>query len=157
MPFSESPKPLRLDSSAASADRTLPALLARPDGAPCYHGFPLVPETASDGWCFGAITEYEKEQGCEWGDAFVVAPDGTRAGLVWDVGQDALCEITPPDAERWGIYHLFFTAPIRTTADFADRFGAVLPALQAIHSHVGAHGSSGVAKCPPEPDWDAEE
>jgi hypothetical protein len=37
----------------------LPAFLARPADAPAYHGFLLVPETLTEGWCFGSISRFE--------------------------------------------------------------------------------------------------
>ncbi len=50
-----------------------------------YYG-PFVPETLIDGWCYGAITEFlepDNPCGCDSGDGFVVAPDGSYCGLVW--------------------------------------------------------------------------
>ncbi|MBI5801660.1 MAG: 3-deoxy-8-phosphooctulonate synthase [Verrucomicrobia bacterium] len=130
------PKSLKLDENAKSADESLPAFLARPDDAPVYHGFPLVPETTTDGWCLGAITEYADPSGCESGDAFVVAPDGSRAGLVWDVGEGELMVICPPDNGRWGVFQVWFPKPTRDTADLVDCFRAILPALkQAFSEH----------------------
>ena len=80
-------KRLVLDGNAASAPVDQPAFLSKPLGAPVYHGFPLIPETSIDGWLYGAITEFADASGCSEGDGFVQAPDGTRAGLVWDVGE----------------------------------------------------------------------
>ena len=62
--------------------------MAPPPGAEAYHGFPLVGQTRQGGWCLGAITdpfEADTPEGCTIGDLFVEAPDGRRAGLVWDV------------------------------------------------------------------------
>ncbi len=97
---------LALDAKATTADGTLPAFLSKPEGAPVYHGFPIIEKTCTDGWCFGAITDYEDLDGCDSGDGFVVAPDGSRAGLVWDVGDGELAQIIPPDEERWGVYQI---------------------------------------------------
>ncbi len=75
--------PIASDSNAKSADPGLPAFLARPDGTPVYHGFVVVEESETDGWRYGAITAFEGvENECE-GDGFVIAPDGSRAGIVW--------------------------------------------------------------------------
>src|SRR5207247_11194706 len=102
--FDLKPRQLMLDETARLADPELPAFLAKPAGAPAYHGFPLVPETMTDGWCLGTITEYIDVDGCDSGDAYVVAPDGSRAGLVWDVGDGELTQISSPDESRWGVY-----------------------------------------------------
>lgn len=74
---------------------------------PVYHGFPLLEATRSeDGWCFGAITKFEAAEGVETGDAFVEAPDGTRAGIVWGVGDGKISQVLPPEPARWGVYAL---------------------------------------------------
>lgn len=127
-------KSLRLDNQAKSAVTNLPAFLARPDDAPIYHGFPIVPESITDGWAFGTITEYEEPEGCEYGDAFVVAPDGSRAGLVWSVSDFPIHEVCAPDAHRWGVYEVTFQKPIRTTADFVECCHRLLPELKKIHA-----------------------
>ena len=130
---------LKLDEQAASASPGLPAFLAPPEGALVYHGFPIIRETLTDGWCFGAITEYADAGGCDSGDGFVVAPDGSRAGLVWDVGQGEIAQISPPDAGRWGVYQVWFPKPIRTTDDLVQCFRAVLPQLQRMHATIRNH------------------
>ena len=132
-------KSLKLDDTAAPASPELPAFLSRPEGAPIYHGFPIVPETLTDGWCFGAITEYASADGCNSGDAFVVAPDGSRAGLVWEVGEGEPSEILKPDDLRWGVYAICFPRAIRTTDDLVACFRAVLPRLQKIYEKVRNH------------------
>ena len=90
----------------------------------------------TDGWCFGTITEYADPKGCDFGDAFVVAPNGSRAGLVWEVGEDEPSEILPPDEKRWGVYQIWFSRPIRTTDDLVACFREVLPQLQRIYERV---------------------
>ena len=41
------------------------------------------------GFTFGKITDFERET-CDEGDAFVVAPDNSRAGLVWEITDKTL-------------------------------------------------------------------
>jgi hypothetical protein len=134
-------KGLVTDPAARSSEVGLPAFLARPSGTPVYYGFPLVEETRTNGWCYGAITQFEEARGCEAGDGFVVAPDGSRAGLVWSVGTfptEAICE---PDGGRWGVYSIAFPQPVRNVDDIVACFRAVLPELKAIHARV--RGGSG--------------
>ncbi len=69
---------LNPDPTAKCADPSKPA------GSPVYHGFVVVPETFIDGWVLGEITPFLDEEN---GDGFVVAPDGSQAGLVWEVGE----------------------------------------------------------------------
>lgn len=128
--------PLRLDPSAWSADPALPAFLSRPAGASVYHGFPLIEETRTDGWCYGSITSFDDPEGCDAGDGFVVAPDGSRAGLVWSVGAFATQRVCEPTAERWGVYEIAFPYRIRTVADLVGCFRTVLPELQALHAEL---------------------
>ena len=104
---------------------------------PVYHGFVIVPETCTDGWCLGTISAFEDPDGCDGGDAFVVAPDGSRADLIWQVGTEPLEEILPPDAERWGVYAISFPHVTRTTADLVAAFRTVLPQLKAKYAELG--------------------
>jgi hypothetical protein len=127
-------KPLRLDQSARSASPDLPAFLSRPPGAPVYHGFPIVEASRIDGWAFGTISDYEDPAGCEWGDAFVVAPDGTRAGIIWQVDNFEPQEVCVPDRERWGVYGFAYPTAIRTTADFVRMCHSFLPELRRRHA-----------------------
>ena len=133
---SDSSRPLKLDETAQSASPDLPAFLSRPEGAPVYHGFPIVEATCTDGWCFGAITSFDDADGCDSGDGYVVAPDGSRAGLVWDVGCEPTQEILPPDEERWGVYAVWFPRVITCVDDLIFNFRAVLPDFKAIHQRV---------------------
>ena len=98
--------PLTSDPDALSADPGLPAFIARPDGAPVYHGFPVLEDVEVDGFTLGLISDSLSTQS-SWGDAFVVAPDGRRAGLVWEAGPDRRFEmIMKPDAGRWGVFRV---------------------------------------------------
>ena len=132
--------PIRTDPNAESADPRLPAFLARPEGAPVYHGFPVVEETATDGWRYGAITAFDGPVSREAGDGFVVAPDNSRAGLVWSVGNfptEVLCEPTP---DRWGVYSIAFPRAVRSIEDIVACFRHVLPELQSIYARI--HGQA---------------
>jgi hypothetical protein len=132
-------RPLRLDPNACSASTDLPAFLARPVDPPVYHGFPFVEESRTDDWVFGTITDYENPEGCNEGDAFVVAPDGIRAGIVWQVGTFEMQEILPPDEKRWDVYGIAFPKAICTTADFVQSCREVLPLLKQIHAKVNTN------------------
>src|SRR2546426_1454543 len=123
-------KELLLDPAAESATPGKPAFLAKPPGAPVYHGFPLVPETMLDGWCYGAITKFADPKGCLSGDGYVQAPDGSRAGLVWEVGEGEFSEICPPSLGRWGVYAVWFPRPIRGVDDLRNCFAHILPQLR---------------------------
>ena len=129
-------EPLLTDPEAASDSPGLPAFLARPEGAPVYHGFPIIEETMTDGWRYGAITSFAKPGGCEAGDGFVIAPDGTRAGLVWSVGVFPTEEVCAPTSDRWGVYSIAFPHTVSDVADLVDCFRAVLSELKALHARI---------------------
>jgi hypothetical protein len=125
-----------VDPAAQSADPNLPAFIARPAGSPVYYGFPLLPEAETDGWCLGAITNFTDPEGVDWGDAFVVAPDGSRAGLIWHIGSEPIREVLPPSPGRWGVYDVGFAGPVRDVHDLIREFRAVLPKLVEIHARI---------------------
>ncbi len=64
------------------------------------------------------------------GDGFVIAPDGSRAGIAWATDTDEFDEILPPDVERWGVYGVRFPRPVSSVSDLIENFRAVLPLLQ---------------------------
>jgi hypothetical protein len=116
-------KKILYDPEASSADRTLPGFIARPSGAPAYHGFLIVPETVTDGWAYGAITLFEADEPQTEGDGFVVAPDGSRAGIVWD-------------EQRWGVYGVRFPYPVSCANDLVLNFRAILPKLKERYAAI---------------------
>ena len=107
-------RPLAVDFTAQSASTEVPGFLARPSDAPVYHGFRLLNDVAVDGFVLGMITDFEAAESSE-GDAFVVAPDNRRAGLVWEIGNDQqFAEVCPLERDRWGVWAVSF--PFRMTA-----------------------------------------
>jgi hypothetical protein len=60
---SEPPKgrPLALDPLGESASQTEPAFIARPAGAPVYHGFEVLSDVVVGGFTFGKITDFDVE------------------------------------------------------------------------------------------------
>lgn len=96
---------LMLDLRAETADSSRPAFMAPPEGAPPFHGFAVLDDVCVEGFCWGGITDFERDPGRESGDAFIVAPDGSRAGLEWRVDDETwLLEMSPPNERRWGVY-----------------------------------------------------
>lgn len=97
-------KPVAIDHNAMSASPTEPAFVAPPKGAPVYHGFVVLEDVSVEGFTFGAITDFDAEP-CDVGDAFIVAPDGSRAGLVWEVSETQYFEeVRPFEPSRWGVW-----------------------------------------------------
>jgi hypothetical protein len=164
--------PVAFDSEAASADPELPGFIARPPGSPVYHGFPILADVTVDGFQLGVISDFEAEDNPTGGDAFVVAPDGSRAGLVWQRAPRPYArEVLPLEPDRWGVWAVGFPYPMQTRTDARRNLAAVLPLLQEQWERwrlrpaaAWEHGSSGVAAMmqhwsvfgtaysPPEPD-----
>jgi hypothetical protein len=83
-----------------------------------------------EGFRLGVVTEFGPGND-DAGDAFVMAPDGSRAGLVWEVGKaPAVSEVLGFEAERWGVWAVTFPYPMRTEADARRNLAAVAPELR---------------------------
>lgn len=102
-----------------------------------YDGFPLVEETRTDGWCYSAITEFNEPEchpnGCESGNGYVVAPDGSRIGLVWSTGTFA-AKWVQLDEQTPGSFEVAFPKPVRNLHDLVECFKSIVPQLQIIHN-----------------------
>lgn len=122
-------RPIAMDPNAVSADSEAPAFIARPAGAPVYYGFVVLEDVEVDGFVLGKISDFEAEP-MDYGDAFVIAPDGRRAGLVWEIGDVRLEQVMPPDASRWGVWAVWFPHPMRTRDDARLNLAAIVPLLR---------------------------
>jgi hypothetical protein len=127
-------RPVAFDNAADTANEGLPGFLAKPAGAPAYHGFQILDDVVVDGFTLGLITDFESEGATE-GDAFVIAPDNSRAGLVWATpggpeDKPRLDELCPIEKERWGVWEVFFPFPMANREDARRNLRAVLPLLR---------------------------
>jgi hypothetical protein len=128
--FLSNGKPLVLDPNAVSASPDAPAFVAPPKGAPAYYGFPILDDVAAEGFRLGLITALEDEPS-DWGDAFIVAPDDSRAGLVWEAGESSLVqEIRAPEPRRWGVWGVSFPHPMISHENARKNLAFVLPLLK---------------------------
>ncbi len=124
---------LRTDDAAPSADPKLPAFIAKPQNAPVYHGFALLENSEHEGFVFGTITEPNGAEPAEWGDAFVVAPNGSRAGIVWQIGEGEPSVVCEPSEGRWGVYSFYFKGPISSEAELVAHLRPTVPILKAYY------------------------
>ncbi len=123
-------RPLALDPFAKSGSQTEPAFVARPAGAPVYHGFEVLSDVVVGGFTFGEISDFEI-QTCNEGDAFVIAPDNSRAGLVWEVSDKPYFqEISPLEAERWGVWDVSFPNAMTSRENARKNLECILPELK---------------------------
>jgi hypothetical protein len=124
--------PLRLDEAAESADPDKPAFLARPAGAPVYHGFPILDDVEVDGFRLGMISDWEAEPS-EWGDAFLVAPDDSRCGLIWEVTDEPYVSAesrVPAGETRWGVWNVGFPYRMDSRENARRNIGFLLEELR---------------------------
>ena len=123
-------RPLAIDPSATSMSETEPAFITRPLGAPVYHGFQVLSDVVVEGFTFGKITDFEAEPS-DSGDAFIIAPDNSRAGLVWEVS-DKHCfqEVCPIERERWGVWAVSFSHPMTDRQNVRRNLETILPQLK---------------------------
>lgn len=117
-----------VDPVARSASESLPAFLTPPPGAPPYHGFRLLESVESNGLRLGIVSELSDD---DYGDAFVVAPDDSRAGLVWSVGKsERVVEVAPPDDRRLGVWELDLPRPMSSLENARENLAVVVSRLR---------------------------
>ena len=123
-------RPIAFDPSAASASPTEPGFIARPKGAPVYHGFQILNDVVVQGFTLGKITDFESVE-CDEGDSFVVAPDNSRCGLVWEVSDKSYFEeVRPLEPERWGVWGVSFPHAMTNRENARKNLELILPRLQ---------------------------
>lgn len=123
-------RPLAIDATARSASPTEPAFISPPAGAPVYYGFIVLDDVRVDGFTLGKITDFEVEQ-CKEGDAFVIAHDGSRAGLVWEVSDKPYFEeVMPVETGRWGVWGVGFHLPMNSRENARRNLESILPELK---------------------------
>jgi hypothetical protein len=63
----------------------------------------------------------------------VVAPNGSRAGIVWQIGAGEPSIVSEPSEGRWGVYGFWFKGPVTTDEELLRHLHSVLPALKAYY------------------------
>ena len=122
--------PVALDPKAVNSNSGEPPFIAPPPGAPAYYGFAVLEDVNVEGFTLGAITDFEAES-CDYGDAFVVAPDNSRCGLVWDVSlEDSLETVIAPEPNRWGVWAVSFPHPMNSRENARRNLEHILPRLK---------------------------
>ena len=121
---------IAFDPSAESASPNEPAFIAPPKGAPVYHGFQSLSDVVVQGFTLGKITDFESEQ-CDEGDSFVIAPDNSRCGLVWEVTDRSFFqEVCPLEPGRWGVWGVSLPYPMTNRENARKNLESILPQLQ---------------------------
>lgn len=123
-------RPIAVDPKATSASASEPAFIARPAGEPVYYVFQVLDDVVVQGFTLGKITDFEAEP-CQEGDAFVVGPDNSRAGLVWEVTDSvSVSQISPPEVDRWGVWAVSFPYPMNSRENARRNLEIIIPALK---------------------------
>jgi hypothetical protein len=83
----------------------------------------------STGSYLGEITPFAGE---EAGDAYVLAPGGSPAGLVWELGEGYSLEGTSyvDGSGRWGVFDVVFARPFATPEDFTTNLAGIVVRLR---------------------------
>jgi len=90
----------------------------------------VLSDVAVEGFTLGAITDFETQGSIE-GDGFVVAPDDSRAGLVWQISNEQkLEEICPMTVDRWGVWEVSFPFEMTSRDNARMNLEAILPKLK---------------------------
>lgn len=102
---------------------------------PNFESYPLIPETERDGFTYGAITLIGADP--ERGAGFLQAPDGSRAGIHWELSDSPfIARVEGPDGLGWGIYRVGFTRPVLSVADLVVNLEPHLPKFRILHARL---------------------
>lgn len=74
-----------------------------------YFGSSVVPGVDVDGWRLGLYTgpDLDSDDPVDAGDAYLVAPDGRRCGIVWSIQQPTFFVILLGDqGDRFGVFEV---------------------------------------------------
>jgi len=128
--FKPEGRPLALDPDAVSAKTDLPAFIAKPEDAPVYYGFVVLDDVVVEGFKLGKISDFEAEP-MNHGDGFVIAPDDSRCGLVWEVTNDSYFqEVRAQEPSRWGVWGVSFPYPMNCRQNARRNLELILPKLK---------------------------
>jgi hypothetical protein len=95
---------------------------------PVYHGFSLLEGLEVEGFMLGKIGDFA---GVTHGEAFVIAPDGSRAGILWEISTQSYFEnVFPIEFNRWGVWAVSFPHLMKSSEDARRNFAAIVPVLK---------------------------
>lgn len=84
------------------------------------------PSAQVDGFEMGMFVSYG-----DCGDAWVKAPDGAVATLIWETGEPPYFEVSiEPNEARWGTYAVQLPLPLTSNGEAAAYLAALLPDLR---------------------------
>jgi hypothetical protein len=123
-------RPIAADPNAPSTEPGVPAFIAKLQGAPVYFGFAVLEDVVVEGFTLGEIADFEAEP-TDYGDSFVIAPDGSRCGLVWEVTDSSYFQqVISPEMGRWGVWGVSFPFPMDSRTNARRNLESILPKLK---------------------------
>jgi hypothetical protein len=91
-----------------------------------------------EGFELGMFASYD-----DCGDAWVRAPDGSEATLIWETGDPAYFQVSiEPNESRWGTYAVQLPLPLTSDEEAASYLDGLLPELRPGGKHGGADGQT---------------
>lgn len=112
----------------------------------------VYPKAKIDGFELGMFVSYG-----DCGDAWVEAPDGRIAGLIWETGsQRRFTTAIEPDERRWGTFAVALPLPLTTDSEAEEYLRALLPELRARWEATVARASLAIAQLEWWPDYGNE-
>ena len=102
------------------------------------HSHPVLPETAVDGFVYGAVTPLGEPATA--GAGFLRGPDGSRCGLRWEMADSPyIMKLDGPGSDHWGVFQVGFTTPVHTAADLKRNLEALIPKLKILYARARIH------------------
>lgn len=88
-----------------------------------------------DGFRFISVTLGEST-----GSGHLEGPDGSRAGIQWEVGDSPyIMRLEGPAADHWGVYRVGFTRPVLSPADLRANLNPLIQKFQVIYARLRVH------------------
>lgn len=102
---------------------------------PAYNEYPVLAGTDMAGFAYGSILPLEESR--VRGAGFLQGPDGSRAGLQWELADTPfIMKVEGPDAHGWGIYRVGFTRPVDSVSDLTANLHDLLPRLRILYARM---------------------
>lgn len=91
------------------------------------------------GFVFDVVTPLD--QGRETGAGFLQGPDGSKAGVQWELVESPyIMRLEGPVEGSWGLYRVGFTRPVGSAADVAANLEPLWPKFKVLYDRIrGVH------------------
>lgn len=78
------------------------------------------------------VSDFGDEE-AHYGDGYVLAPDGSRCGLLWECcGEQAINLVLEPEPDRWGVYFVSLPHSLHGPGDARQFLEAARPQLEPL-------------------------